>query len=86
MPEIHFRVREVIESYQDTFPPENRPSQAQIAVACGISPVTLSRYINGWIERPDLTLVAKLCDYLGIDDMNVIFEFVKDPKEGEEAS
>ena len=71
-------MRELIEQYQEQFPPEDRPSQAQIAVGCGISPVTLSRYVNGWIDRPDLTLVAKLCDYLGIEDMNEIFEYQKE--------
>ncbi|MEM6285282.1 MAG: helix-turn-helix transcriptional regulator [Chloroflexota bacterium] len=75
---IKVKVREAIDRYQDQFPDDERPTQLQIAVGAGISPVTLSRYTTGKIERPELTVVARLCDYLGIRDMNELFEYVDD--------
>ena len=78
MTKIYVKVREAIEQHQNQFPADERPSQAKIAIECGINPVTLSRYITGKVERPDLAVVAKLCDYLGIEDMNDIFELHKE--------
>jgi len=78
VPQIHFKVREAVERYRNQFPPEEQPTQAKIAHDCGVSLVTLSRYINGRVDRPDLHMVAKLCVYLGIEDMNDIFELQKE--------
>ncbi|MEM6281625.1 MAG: helix-turn-helix transcriptional regulator [Chloroflexota bacterium] len=81
MSEIKVKIREVIEAYQETFPPEERPTQLQIAVGAGISPTTLSSYMTGKVKRTELAVVAKLCKYLGIRDMNDLFEYVDDEEE-----
>jgi len=78
MADIRLKLREAMQQYRRDFEGGKRPTQAQIAVGAGIDPATLSRYLNNRVERTDLAVVAKLCKYLGIQDMNDIFEYVED--------
>lgn len=81
MAEIKVKLREIIDNYQAQFAPEDRPSQLKIAVEAGVSPTTLSHYTTGKVQRPDFEVVAKLCKYLGVRDMNELFEYVEDEEE-----
>lgn len=78
MGEIRIKLRDALEKYQDQFPPDERPNHLKIAVEVGISPNTLSRYLNNKVERTELSVIAKLCEYLNIRDMNDLFEYVEE--------
>lgn len=78
MADIRMKILEAVERYQAQFPPEERPTQVKIAVDAGISPATLSRYVNGKAEQPSLKVIAKLCVHMGIKDMNDMFELVEE--------
>lgn len=77
MKELRIKLREAIETYQAQFPPDERPNHLRIAADVGISTNTMSRYMNNKVERPELAILARFCDYLSIDDLNDLFELVE---------
>jgi transcriptional regulator with XRE-family HTH domain len=78
MADIRLKILQAVEKYQAQFPPGERPTQVKIAVDAGISPATLSRYVNGKAEQPSLKVLAKLCAHMGIKDMNEMFELIEE--------
>lgn len=83
---MRLRVKEVVERYREQFPPQKRPNQGDIAYEAGIDPAILSRYVTGKIQRPDMSVISRLCTYLHITDANEIFELVEieDEADGQE--
>ncbi|MEM6527300.1 MAG: helix-turn-helix transcriptional regulator [Chloroflexota bacterium] len=81
MASIKLKLKEAVENYQNQFPTEQRPNHLKMAVEIGISPNTMSRYVNNKVERPELSVVARFCDYLGITDIRDVFELVDDEEE-----
>lgn len=77
MKALRLKLREAIEKHQAQFPPDKAPNHLRIAADVGISTNTMSRYMNDKVARPDLAVLARFCDYLGIDDLNDLFELVE---------
>lgn len=73
---MKFNLAERILEWREQFPEDQRPSQVEMAHMFGINPTTMTHYINGRSQRPDLEVVARICKGIGITDMNSVFEVV----------
>jgi transcriptional regulator with XRE-family HTH domain len=54
-------------------------TQAEIAIAAGISPTTFSRYTKPVIQRYDSDILERICRYFGVDIADLLYlEFEED--------
>lgn len=57
---------------------ESGLTQSEVSDKTGVRAASISAYRKNRVERVDLDILARLCEYFDIDDMNDLFEVVDD--------
>lgn len=72
---ITFNLAHLLRAYLQEHPDM---SQYDFSKLADVNPNTVSRYLNDDLQQPNLETVSRLCEVIGIRDMNQVFLVIEE--------